>query len=63
MYKTENTKVKTTSTMRGKNIDDYIDDLERITLCLGELERTITTVSITLVISLLVAICIIAFVK
>ena len=39
MYKTSVIKVTTTSTMRGKNIDDYIEDLEKITDRLIKVER------------------------
>ena len=39
MYKTSEIKVTTTSTMRGKNIDDYMEDLEKITDRLIKVER------------------------
>mgnify|MGYP000950895092 CR=1 FL=1 len=39
MYKTSNIKVRTTSTMREKNIDDYMEDLERVTDRLIKAER------------------------
>ena len=39
MYKTSVIKVTTTSTMRGKNIDDYMEDLEKITDRLIKVER------------------------
>lgn len=39
MYKTEDIKVTTTSTMGEKNIDDYMEDLEKIIDRLIKAER------------------------